>query len=70
MMSRVKGRKWGEKKHFRQREQHMPRFSGWQEHGQCHWGPRVKSLSLKQTNKQTKGKGSISLEKLALLLPK
>ena len=30
----------------------MPRFSGWQEHGQCHWGPRVKSLSLKQKKKK------------------
>lgn len=30
----------------------MPRFSGWQEHGQCHWGPRVKCLSLKQKKKR------------------
>lgn len=34
----------------------MPRFSGWQEHGQCHCGPRVKSLSLKQKKKKRQGK--------------
>lgn len=55
------------KKMFQTEEQHMPRFSGRQEHGQCHWDPRVKSLSLKQSKEK---RGNISLEKLALLLPK
>lgn len=32
----------------------MPRFSGRQEHGQCHWDPRVKSLSLKQNKEKAR----------------